>query len=367
MAISLYRTSIAAGIVLLCGLCAWRSVKLAVGITPDSAEYHLAAGDPDLAVRLNPRYAAAWIARGLEAETTGDREKAEASLKRAAEVDLTYLPRWTLASFYLRAGDLPAFWIWARRAAYMAYSPAALFQLCWRASSDAREILERAIPPEPAARRSYFDFLVGANRLEAAERLAEELERTADASDLNRLLAFCDVELARKQVRPARQAWNALAAGQLVPQSTPLTNGGLATAPVRHCFDWLPNPVEGAAFSFDTAAHEMNLSVSGKQPEQCDFVEQYVAVEPGAAYRFRFRARTALAGLHWGFRDARTSGEFSSGVVSRSPGWSEQTFAFSVPTGCELLRIMLVYRRPAGSVRVEGEAVFTGFTLERAG
>ena len=91
-------------------------MKLALGTTADDAEYYLLAGDFDRAVSLNPRSAAAWIARGLEAETAGDRKKAEASLKRAAEIDRTYLPRWTLANFYLRAGDLPSFWIWARRA-----------------------------------------------------------------------------------------------------------------------------------------------------------------------------------------------------------------------------------------------------------
>src|ERR1022692_2043017 len=105
MGIPLYRISAAADIVLicgLCGLCGWRSLSLALGTAPDSAEYYLLSGDLDRAVSLNPRYTAAWIARGLEAEAAGDRKKAEASLKRAADIDRTYLPRWTLANFYLR-------------------------------------------------------------------------------------------------------------------------------------------------------------------------------------------------------------------------------------------------------------------------
>ncbi len=367
---SIYRTAVAAGIVLLCALCAWRSVRLALGITPDSAEYHFVAGDFDRALSLNPRNSAAWVSRGLEAEAAGDHAKAEASLKRAAEVDRTYLPRWTLASYYFRAGDLPDFWIWARRAAQMAYDPAALYQLCWRASTNAKEILERAIPPDPAPRRAYFDFLAGSNRLEAAEPLSEELGRTADASDLNRMINFCDLELLQTRVRPALQVWNSLVARRLVPQSTPLaigelTNAGLATTPLLHCFDWRLVPVEGASVSFDTAAHEINLSVSGKQPEPSGFVEEYVPAQPGASYRFRFRARTVLDGLHWGFLDGRTGAEFSAGPVAPSPEWSEQTALFTMPAGCELLRIMLVYRRPAGSVRVAGEAAFTGFALGR--
>src|SRR5579864_8560303 len=116
------RTFSAVGIAVLCGLCGWRSVRLAVGITPDSADYHFrlwqaegegtgqSSAELDRALTLNPRYSAAWIARGLEAEAAGDRKNAEASLLRAAEIDHLYLPRWTLANFYFRAGDLPRFW-----------------------------------------------------------------------------------------------------------------------------------------------------------------------------------------------------------------------------------------------------------------
>jgi len=154
-----YRTVLA----LILVFFGWRSTRLGLGITPGSAEYHFRRWQEqpelrrelDLALDLNPRYTAAWIAQGLESETAGDRRRAEASLLRAAETDATYLPRWTLANFYVRAGDSEKFWIWARRASVMAPDPAALFQLCWRVSGDGREISEKAIPPERAVRRAF--------------------------------------------------------------------------------------------------------------------------------------------------------------------------------------------------------------------
>src|SRR5947207_1612784 len=88
-----YKSCASVGMFLLCGVCGWRSVRFGLGITPESAEYHFrvwqfladAAGSPELdrALKLNPRNAAAWIARGLESETAGDRKKAEASFLKA--------------------------------------------------------------------------------------------------------------------------------------------------------------------------------------------------------------------------------------------------------------------------------------------
>ncbi len=384
------RTFIAVGMALLCALCGWRSARLAALITPDSAEYHFrlwqaqkeGAGNPsaelDRALVLNPRLAAAWIARGLEAETSGDRNKAEASLLQAAEIDHLYLPGWTLANFYLRAGDLPYFWIWARRAAGMAYDPAALFQLCWHASGDGREILERGIPSEPAVRRAYLDFLVSTNRLEAAGPLAVELSQSAGAPQLDLLLRYCDALLARRQAAPALQVWNALAGRRVIPYGAldprtgaSLTNGELAAAPLLRGFDWRLSRVEGSALSFDTGSHEMSLSLSGKQPESCDFVEQYLPVVPKVKYHFRYRYRTQdLAtdtGLVWSLVDARTVAQLAAGAVPASPGaWNEQTFTFSTGSESDLLRLLLRYRRPPGSMRAEGSVVFTHLTLERA-
>lgn len=330
----------------------------------------------DRALKLNPRYAEAWIARGLQQETAGDRSTAEASLLRAAGIDHLYLPLWTLANFYLRAGDLPRFWIWARRAAEMAYDPAALFQLCWRASAEAREILQRAIPPAPAVRRAYLDFLVRSSRLDAAEFLAVELGQTADPADLDLLLRYCDALLARRRVEPARRVWNALAARRIIPYAPldpaagwSLTNGDLAVAPLQRGFDWRPTPVEGVAFSFYVDAHQMAISLSGKQPEACSLVEQYLPVLPNRKYRFRYRYRTrdlpVDTGLGWSFVEARSATEVTDEAVSASPEeWREETLTFSTPPGCDLLRVLLRYRRPHGHVRAEGSAEFGRLSLE---
>jgi len=377
---SVFRICASAGLALFCALCGWLTLRLALAPDPRDADYRFrlwetrnGARELEAALALNPRYTSAWIARGLAAEIEGDRKTAEASLLRAAAMDHTYLPRWTLANFYLRAGDMPQFWNWARRAAGMAYDPAALFQLCWRASGDAREILDRAIPPLPAARRAYLDFLLRTDRLEAAGPLVDDFCRTGGAIDVDRLLNYVDAWLARKQAGPARKVWNALATRRLIPYGGgALTNGDLSMAPLGRGFDWRPIRVEGAPIFFDRGLRHMSLALSGRQPERCDLVEQYVPLEPAAGCRFRFRYRTrelaAADGLIWSVVDARSGAELGSGAVPASPdGDRDQTLAFSVPSDCDLGRILLRYRRPVGRTRAEGTVVFSGFWLEKKG
>src|SRR5439155_14370283 len=253
----------------------------------------------------------------------GNRGAAETSLRRAAEVDHTYLPRWTLANFYLRTGDMQRFWTRARQAGEMAPDPTALFQLCWRVSGDPREILARAIPQDPLVRSAYLSFLVRTSRLEAAQPLADEMSRRPAGADVDLLLRYCDLALARKQAGPALTVWSALAARRLVPnRDGGLTNGDLSAAPLGRGFDWRPAPVDGVPLFFDPAARELSVTLSGKQPESFELVEQYVPVEPRAQYEFHFRYRTrdlkTVNGLSLNFVDARTAAPLGAGAIFTS-------------------------------------------------
>ena len=115
----------------------------------------------------------------------------------------------------------------------------------------------------------------------------------------------------------------------------------------------------------------MSLSLSGKQPELCDFVEQYLPALPNVKYHFRYRYRTqdlaAETGLVWSFVDVRTGAELAAGALPVSSSWNEQGFEITTGSGSDLVRVLLRYRRPPGRMRVEGSVVFTRFTLESAG
>ena len=127
----------------------------------------------DRVVALNPRHARAWMERGLAAEQAGDQPFAERCLLRAAKADRGYLPKWTLANYYLRRGRRAEMWRWTRAAAEALgpQDPTPLFRLAWSASDDAGEILAEAIPPIPLRRSQYRDFLLSTGRTAAAAEL----------------------------------------------------------------------------------------------------------------------------------------------------------------------------------------------------
>ena len=114
----------------------------------------------------------------------------------------------------------------------------------------------------------------------------------------------------------------------------------------------------------------MSATLSGRQPESFLLIEQYVAVEPGTAYHFTFRYRTrdltALSELRWGVVDERTGAELAAVEASASSeAYRDRILEFSTPPECDLTRLVLRYRRPSGSVRAEGVAIFGRLLLRR--
>src|ERR1017187_528370 len=126
------------------------SVRSAIRLVPDGWEYYMRLAQFDqghagellaAALRLNRYDAQADIELALRYEAKGDFAGAEKLLLDAFEVDHTYLPRWSLANYYFRRDNIPAFWAWARRAAEMPSDDiGALFELCWRVSPDPEKV-----------------------------------------------------------------------------------------------------------------------------------------------------------------------------------------------------------------------------------
>ncbi len=147
------------------------SIRSAIRLAPDDSAAYMRLAQLDeshahqmleTALSLNPYNAQADIELGLLYESMGNPNRAEKLLIHAFAVDHTYTPRWSLANFYLRSNNMPAFWYWARRAAEMPPDDmGALFGLCWRVLPEPKGIADNFQHDNPVMVRPYFGLGIG--------------------------------------------------------------------------------------------------------------------------------------------------------------------------------------------------------------
>jgi tetratricopeptide (TPR) repeat protein len=358
-----------------------QSVERAVHLAPASSGYHArlsllldaeggrAASTAALqdALAASPLEAAPWIALGLRRETAGDFAGAERCLLEAARLDRTYDPRWALANYYFRRGNWDRFWLWVRRAAEMAPPDMrGLFRLCWNAPDGPVATLARAIPDRPEVRREYLAYLVQEGAGPQLASLAAKMAARPQPDDLPVLLDACDRLLATGDAAGALPIWNGLSARRLIPSGTlspqqgrSLSNGGLESPRTSRGFDWRLAAVEGVSISRTIADPSLRVAFSGRQPERCEVLWQYLPLVPSTRYRLEFECRAsgiqAGAGLRWRIASAlQGGGTWAESADLGGENWSPGDLSFQTPSQPALARLVLLYERRPGTTRIQG-------------
>ncbi len=346
------------------------SIRDALRLVPDEPDYYtrLARLDgghaPQLletAIRLDRHNAAVLIELALKLETEGEHAAAERLLLEAFAVDRTYLTRWSLANFYLRRDNMPAFWIWAHKAAEMpADDMSALFQLCWRVNPDGEFIAKSVLTDNPATIRQYLDFLLTKGEVravaEVAPRLLQrgdgEVDRTLLLDTINRLIAAGDAG-------SASMLWRHLIDRRwVVADATAPNNATFMRQPLPVAFDWILPDREGLHSWPGPSGLEVEFS--GRQPEDCEVTEQIVPLSPGD-YDFLSSYRTTDiapgTGLRWQITDAGSNALLAASADLSSPTLKTESTMFTVTATTPLIRLRLQYQRASGTPRIEGMLV----------
>ena len=159
----------------------------------------------------------------------------------------------------------------------------------------------------------------------------------------------------------AAEIWNALCRRRLLalepldPAADRLvTNGDFLQAPSGRGFDW--RLVEQTGVTAAANNGELRVGFTGRQPERCLIVWQYVPPSPGTRYRLRWEAR---AGLGEPARDI-------AWVVSDAELLTESAHSQEFLAAKDLTRICLIYQRPLGSARLEDTVWIGHVRMERA-
>jgi len=346
------------------------SVRSAIRLVPDGWEYYMRLAQFDrrharellsTSLRLNRYDAQADIELGLQYEAEGDFARAEAALLDAYAVDHTYLPRWSLANYYFRRDNMPAFWAWARSAATMpADDVGPLFELCWRVSHDPEKISGAILNEKPELIRQYVSFLLTKEQLSAVASVAARLVHSGDP-ELDRPLLFSVVNrlVAVDDVAAANALWHLLIGEQwVVADTTVPNNADFVREPLPVSFDWsLP---EYPGLHSWPGSSGLETEFTGSQPESCIVAEQTVALTPGnytMAYAYHTTDIPPSTGIRWQIIDARSNTALAESPDLSSDAVKHAELAFSVPPDASLLRLRLVYRRTLGTSRISGMLV----------
>ncbi len=296
-----------------------------------------------------------------------DTASAERYYLKAASVNKMFLPKWTLTNFYFRHDRPIEFFHWATATlAITPYSPEPVFTQMWLMSQDAANIA-RAIPDRARTLIGYAWFLSNNHQYAAIPSIVQRLMAAVGKGDprawgRDDLLATIEDRLVAAGDRDsALSVWASMArAGWLresVPSSSrPITNGHFKTAFFPHGFDWMPVSVDGIRLDQFPSEGFLRLQFSGDEPERAVLLQQYLPLDAGRTYDFRWQIEPRLtdipSGLTWHLRPVENLAEpgLLSGDLAQSgsEGWQ-----FRVP-GAGLYLLTLEYARPLGHPRARG-------------
>jgi hypothetical protein len=354
------------------------ALEHAIRLAPGNPGYYvrLAVADPASALSLmaraaalNPLNASLWLEFGRLAEEENDFSKAEYCLLRAVALDKTFAPRWLLAEYYFRRHDQTHFWSAMRAALATSYDDVSpLFDLCWTLAFQPEVILQQAMPDRTDVLRQYLDFVLAKNRMDIARPVALKVVERADRDAVPSLLSYCDRLLENAHISAALEVWNSLANQRLIPfpalspkRGNSITNGDFAEPFLSHAFDWHMASLEGVSAYEARAPWGVNITFSGKQPENCELLSQFLPLESDRQYRLRVRYSTddlnGDTGLAWHVLNPLTGADLlqdSGHLMASQRQDKEQQLMFSSPQNTQLARLVLTYQRVVGTVRIIG-------------
>ena len=343
------------------------SVRSAIRLVPDGWEYYMRLAQFDreharelltTSLRLNRYDAQADIELGLQYEAEGDFGRAEKLLLDAYDVDHTYLPRWSLANYYFRRNNMPAFWAWAHSAAEMpADEIGPLFELCWRVSPNPDTIARAILNEKPELIRQYLGFLLAKDQLSAIAAVAPRLIRSGDL-ETDRPLLFSVVNrlVAANDAVGANALWHSLIQQRwVVADASVPNNADFMREPLPVSFDWsLP---EYPGLHSWPGASGLETEFTGIQPEDCTIAEQALALPPGnysMTYAYRTSDIPPGTGIQWQIIDAKSNAVLANSFDLSSDTMRDSELLFSVPPDISFIRLRLAYQRALGTPRVSG-------------
>ena len=359
------------------------NIQRAIRLEPSNAEYRELLGrslalsgaslDGDIsdyrtAVHLNPYEARYWLDLASAYQVAGRVDEQAQSVERAVEADPT-TPHvaWEAALFFLVQGDqekaLRNFRV------VLANDPEAVdsaLQLCWRATGDANQILERALPPRPDLYLSFLRLLISKQEVAAAENVWNHLIALKQEFSTPLAFPYFRFLIAKQEVAAAQTAWQQLAGVNrslrpyLPSRENLVVNGGFEENLLNGGFDWWYQLNPHAALAIDTSefhsgTRSLSVTFDGQSASQAG-ISQFIPVKPNTDYEFSAEFRTeeleTASGPRFAIADAYSNDSYvlTDDVMGTNP-WRLQRARFQTGPNTNLVLLKIVRQPPGPLIR----------------
>jgi tetratricopeptide (TPR) repeat protein len=315
------------------------------------------------AVRLNSYEARYWLDLAGAYQIAGRTSEQEQSVERAVEADPT-TPHvaWEAANFFLVQGDqekaLQHFRV------VLANDPDAVdsaLLLCWRATGDANQILDQALPPRPDLYLSFLRLLVAKQEVAPAENVWNHLIGLQQTFPTKLAFPYFRLLIAKREVAAAQAAWQQLASvnpslqAYLPSRENLIVNGGFEENVLDGGFDWRDESNPHATLAIDTdvfhgGTRSLSVTFDGQNPPEAGIV-QFIPVRPNTEYEFSAECRTeeleTASGPRFAITDAYTNAPYvlTEDSLGTNP-WRLKEAQFQTGPDTHLLLLKIV-RQPA--------------------
>ena len=355
------------------------NLQEAIRLAPSNAEYRellgrsLALSGADLnnaiasyrtAVHLNPYVARYWLDLAGAYQVVGRTTEQKQTVEEAVKADPT-TPHvaWEAANFFLVQGDqeraLRNFRV------VLANDPDAVdsaLQLCWRATRDANQILDRALPPRPELYLSFLRLLISEQEVAAAENVWNHLIALNQGFPTTLAFPYFRFLLAKHEVTAAQSAWQQMAGlilslqPYLPSRQNLAVNGGFEETVLNGGFDWWYESNPHAALAIDTSvffngSRSLSVTFDGHNPSDAGIL-QFVPVKANTNYEFSAEYKTedidSASGPRFAIGDAYTNTSYvlTDDFLGTNP-WRVQHARFQTGPNTNLVLLKIV-RQPAG-------------------
>ena len=240
--------------------------------------------------RLAPRSAVIGVNTALALERAGRKSDAERVLIETERMNRLWLPRWSLASFYLRQQRPEDAARWARLALERSNAGVrpALFGLLAQVGVPTTEWLSwcGGSPEMVAGALEYFGEAGKPAELADATRLLAALgPGRSPAFWRDSLKGACSRLILAGNGAAAVEAWNSLIARNALPYdligpSNLIGNPGFAEPVDGEAFNWKFHPLHGVSRILDSRTRTLRLRFDGSQPEASELLATEVWLEP---------------------------------------------------------------------------------------